>query len=133
MIADTPPQSPIEPVPWLNELSFLSDVLEAHGVVVVAFLRKVDADTGLIGARLAELQPMVQGRARLVRIDSVVEPGPARLCRIQRFPTLVFFRNGLEIGRLEGMRTAAQYALAVDIAESALPGVESVPGSYPPP
>jgi thioredoxin-like negative regulator of GroEL len=119
----------VESVPWLSELAFLSDVVEAPGVVVVAFLRKADADTGLIGARLAELEPMVAGRARLLRIDAVAEPGPARLYRVRQFPTLVFFRNGLEIGRLEGLRTAAQYALAVDIAESALPGVESVRSS----
>lgn len=111
--------------PVLDELSFTSDVIHSQGVVVVAFSRGTDA---VLQERLNEICPLVEGRARLVRIDVASHPGPARLYRVKAFPTLVFLRNGLEIGRLTGLRTAAQYALAVEVTESALPGMESTRG-----
>jgi thioredoxin-like negative regulator of GroEL len=109
----------------LDEISFVGEVIHADGVVVAAFTRGEDR---VMEGRLNELCPLIEGRARVVRIDVSRDPGPASLYRVKSFPTLVFFRNGLEIGRLVGLRTAAQYALAVEITESALPGMETVRG-----
>ncbi|MBL9025446.1 MAG: hypothetical protein JNL21_24840 [Myxococcales bacterium] len=106
-----------------DEASYLTDVLQSEGVVVAAFS---DGPDPALDARLAELCDLLEGRARLVAVDRRRQPGPARLHRVEAFPTLVFFRNGLEIGRLAGLRTAAQYALAIEITETALPGMETV-------
>jgi hypothetical protein len=106
-----------------DETSYLTEVLQSEGVVVVAFS---DGPDSALEARLAELCQVLEGRARLVGVDRLEQPGPARLHRVDVFPTLVFFRNGLEIGRLTGLRTTAQYALAIEITETALPGMETV-------
>ncbi len=105
-----------------DEASHLTEALRTEGVVVAAFS---DGPDSALDACLAELGGVLEGRARLVGVDRLAQPGPARLHRVDVFPTLVFFRNGLEIGRLAGLRTTAQYALAIEITETALPGMET--------
>lgn len=110
-------------IPIDDEASYLTEVIQAEGVVVTAF---TDGPDPHVHERLAEVSGLLGGRAKLVSVDGWRHPGPARLHRIESFPTVVFFRNGLEIGRLPGLRTAAQYALAIEITETALPGMETV-------
>ncbi len=112
----------------LTELSFVEEVLHERGIALVAFLAPWSVACRELEALLVGLAPELGGRARVYRVDVDREPGLVRLYRVGAFPTVVVFRNGMEIGRLDQVRTAAAWRLAVEVAETAPAGAEVVRG-----
>lgn len=70
----------------------------------------------LIAPQLESLAAKLKERARVAKIDSDLEPQMSSQLRVQGLPTLIFYRDGAEVHRVEGVPGGAD-ALAALVRE----------------
>jgi hypothetical protein len=107
---------------WLDDATFSERVSWEEGVVAVI--------AGTVGLRSTRDAAAAVGRAcakfpcvSAYLIDAEAQPSLSRFLRVEVLPTVVLYRAGAEIGRLEGMRSDFVYELAIETAVNAPVGV----------
>lgn len=131
-IAVQPPRGYVPPgVPQVVEIcedSLQTLVLEAAGIVALHFDAPWSKRSQEVGASLPQLARDFDRRVRVARVDIDVYPSVANLYRVTDIPTVVLFRDGVELGRLVGLRPYAQLVIALETALASPPGAESMRG-----
>ena len=94
--------------PWNTEVkggkSFQTDTPPDGGWLVVAFFYSMWSDSVSFIPKLVELAPNYQDATRFVSVNatSLDQIKVSKLHSIVKFPTIIIFRNGIEIERIEG-------------------------------
>ncbi len=131
-IAVQPPRGYVPPVgPQVVEVcedSLQELVIEARGIVALHFDAPWSKRSQEVGASLPQLARDFALQVRVARVDIDVYPSVANLYRVTDIPTIVLFRNGVELGRLVGLRPYAQLVIALETALASPPGAESMRG-----
>lgn len=131
-IAVQPPRGYVPPVSAqvveVCEDSLQELVLEALGIVALHFDAPWSKRSQEVGASLPQLAREFERRVRVARVDIDVYPSVANLYRVTDIPTIVLFRDGVELGRLVGLRPYAQLVIALETALASPPGAESMRG-----
>jgi thioredoxin 1 len=82
--------------------SFRASVLEAPGPIAVEVMSYGCAHCRAIEPVLQEVAESVASTEKIVRVNVAVEQELASTYQIQGTPTFVMFRDGREVGRVEG-------------------------------
>ena len=105
----------------LDDASFPERVLWAEGVVAIiagtAGLRSTRDAAAAVACAVRRF-PSVSAHV----VDAEAQPTLGRFMRIAVLPTVVLYRAGAEIGRLEGLRSSMVYELAIETAVTAPAG-----------
>ena len=86
----------------LNDHGLEERVLEANGLVGVAFLDYGSIPCDHFRPELEGVAEMLQGKVEFYRIDVTENPSITEELGVQAVPTLLVFRDGDEIARYEG-------------------------------
>jgi thioredoxin 1 len=108
----------------LDDLTFIELVCETPGTVLVAFGLPALLSSRELMKSLVRVAAAFHGRALVHHVQVTAQPSLARHCRVETVPTVLVFRNGCELGRLEGARPDHHYHLALVSALEAPPGAE---------
>ncbi|GAB1540772.1 thioredoxin [Scytonema sp. NUACC21] len=76
--------------------------------VVVDFYAEWCGPCHMMSPILEQVNAQLQGRIRVVKIDTEKYPGLATQYRIEALPTLVIFKQGRPVDRIEGVLQAPQ-------------------------
>lgn len=76
--------------------------------VLVDFYAKWCGPCHLMSSILEEINPQIKNRIQLVKIDTEKYPNIASEYGIEALPTLVLFKNGEEIERIQGVLQGPQ-------------------------
>jgi thioredoxin 1 len=77
-----------------------------HGVTLVDFHANWCGPCRTLAPVLEQVAKDVSGKATIGKIDIDNEQKTAALFQITSVPTMILFKNGKEVGRLVGLRTA---------------------------
>ena len=86
----------------VDSSTFDNAVLQAAGPVTVEFMSYSCAHCRVIEYPLGQVARKVGPRQRIYRVNVALEPMLAARYEVTGTPTLVMFRNGAEIARVEG-------------------------------
>ena len=95
----------------VTDASFKSDVLESDKPVLVDFWAEWCGPCKMIAPMLEKCAAELGEQARFAKIDSDLAPALSNELRVQGLPTLVFYREGKEVHRLEGAPQTADQML----------------------
>lgn len=87
----------------VNEENFAAEVTKAKGLVVVDFSAEWCGPCRLMAPVLEEFAGEVAGRAKVCTLDVEQAPKTTAQWRVLSLPTLLFIRNGQEVGRVIGL------------------------------
>jgi thioredoxin 1 len=110
MIAETP--SAVERIATVSAPSFLDLVLAASGPIVVEFMSYGCAHCRVLEPVLQEVAATLAAEESFFRVNVALDAGLANSYDIRGTPTLLLFRNGMEIERLEGPSPSAASLLS---------------------
>lgn len=108
----------------LDDLNFTELVHETPGTVLVVFGLPQLLSSRELRRSLVRVAAAFHGRALVHHVQVDAQPSVARHCRVETLPAVLIFRNGAELGRLEGARPEHHYHLALASALEAPPGAE---------
>lgn len=94
----------------------LTTTLADPGTLLIDFTAAWCAPCKQLAPILRELAGVYAGRARIVAVDVQDEPALAQAFRVTAMPTMVFVRDGREVGRIVGLRPKHVVAGALDRA-----------------
>ena len=86
-----------------SESTFDSEVLQSSVPVLVDVYATWCQPCRMLAPSLVRLAKEFAGRIQIVKINTDAEPGLTSRLNIQAFPTLIFFAQGREIARTEGL------------------------------
>jgi thioredoxin 1 len=89
---------------------FAQRVLNADGLVMVEFWATWCASCRMLAPILEELAADYAGRVSIVKVNVDENPDYASQYQVRRTPTIVFFRDGVELDRIIGAGKKAHYA-----------------------
>jgi len=92
----------------VGEATFAQDVLQAATLVVVDFWAPWCGPCRYIGPIVEELAQEYQDRVAFLKLNTDENQALAMQYSIRSIPTLLFFKNGEEIGREIGAKPKAQ-------------------------
>jgi len=131
-IAVQPPGGDVPPAPpevvEVSDESLQELVLDAPGIVALHFDAPWSRRSQEVGVSLPLLAREFQGHVRIARVDADVYPSVANLYGVTDIPTILIFRDGVELGRLVGLRPYAHMLIALETALLSPPGAESMRG-----
>lgn len=84
--------------------TFAELVLAAPGPVVVDFWAEWCPPCRPMAKSLAELADELRGQVTIAKLDSDANPETTRAYRVLSMPTLLFFRNGVVVNTMVGLR-----------------------------
>jgi thioredoxin 1 len=108
----------------LDDLTFTELVCGAPGTILVAFGLPALLSSRELTKSLVRVAAAFHGRALVHHVQVAAQPSLARHCRVETLPTVLVFRDGSELGRLEGARPEHHYHLALASALEAPAGAE---------
>jgi thioredoxin len=97
--------------------SFEDMLADSDRPVLVDFYATWCGPCQMMAKNLEQANAQLQGKLKIVKLDTDRYPEIASKYQIQALPTLVFFKDGKSIDRVEGVLTAPQL---VNRAESLL-------------
>ncbi|GAB6902887.1 thioredoxin [Kineosporia succinea] len=92
------------PLTTVSEASFAADVLASPRPVLVDFSAPWCPPCQTIAPVLEQIAADETRRLRVVTVDVDENPVVADLYQVSRMPTLVLFRGGQEVARVQGVR-----------------------------
>lgn len=92
----------------LNSENFKSTLDAEDGLVVVDFFATWCGPCRMLGPVMEEVQDEVGDRAKIYKLDIDEGEDVARSYGIMSVPSVLFFKNGEEIGRFVGFKNKAQ-------------------------
>lgn len=97
-----------------TDQEFAQTVLNADGLVLVEFWATWCAACRMLAPILDELAVDYTGRVAVVKINVDEDPEYATQYQVRRTPTILFFRNGVEVDRIVGAGKKAHYTGKLD-------------------
>jgi len=88
----------------VTDATFAELVLGAPGPVVVDFWAQWCPPCRPMAKILAELAEELRGQVTIAKLDSDANPETTRAYRVLSMPTLLFFRNGIVVNTMVGLR-----------------------------
>jgi thioredoxin 1 len=110
MIAETP--NAVERIVTVSAASFPDLVLDGSGAIVVEFMSYGCAHCRVLEPVLQEVAAMLAAEASFFRVNVAHDAGLANSYGIRGTPTLVLFRDGVELARIEGPSPATASLLS---------------------
>lgn len=98
----------------VNGDTFEAEVLGSDGVVLVDFYSDSCVPCKRLSPVLAEVEEEYRDNIKLVKVNINFDSELAEKYEVQSVPTLVFFRNGEAISRLNGSLKKAEIASAIE-------------------
>ncbi len=86
----------------VNSDSFASEVLSANVLTLVDFYSDSCVPCKRLSPVLAEIEEQYAGEVKLVKVNINFDASLAEQYEVQSVPTLIFFKGGEEIARLNG-------------------------------
>ncbi|MBQ8194955.1 MAG: thioredoxin [Oscillospiraceae bacterium] len=94
--------------------TFETEVLQSDGVILADFYSDSCVPCKRLSPVLAELEEQYENEIKLVKININFDMELAEKYEVQSVPTLVFFRNGEEISRLNGSLKKSDIESAIE-------------------
>lgn len=98
----------------VTDATFAEEVLGSDLPVLVDFWAEWCPPCHRLSPVLDELAAEYEGRARIVKIDSDLNPETVRAYGVLSMPTLSMFRNGELVSQVVGARPRAQLRAQID-------------------
>lgn len=98
----------------VNGDSFVSEVLGANVLTLVDFYSEGCVPCKRLSPVLAELEEQYAGEVKLVKVNVNFDASLAERYEVQSVPTLVFFKGGEEVARLNGSLKKGEIALNIE-------------------
>ncbi len=92
---------PLKPVP-VTAANYEREMVSWPEALLVMFCSQTSADCKEFDPAIEDIAFFRAGRLKVLRLDVDTDPGIALLYAVHITPTLIAFRNGQQIGRLEG-------------------------------
>ena len=92
-------------VKQITEESFEAEI--KTGLTLVDFFTTWCGPCRMLAPELEKLAQELDGQTKIVKIDAEQAQGVSLNLQVTAFPTLILFHDGREIGRLLGLRKAA--------------------------
>jgi thioredoxin 1 len=89
-------------IPTVGSSTFDALVLQGEGPIAVEFMSYGCAHCRAIEPILQQVAEMAPPRAKIFRVNIAADPDLADRYEVGGTPTLVMFRDGAEVGRVEG-------------------------------
>ncbi len=94
----------------VTDESFESEVLTASGPVIVDFWATWCVPCKTIAPSLEKLAERYEGRVRVVKVEAEGNTDTAARLNVRSVPTVIAFKNGVEIERLNGVRSISTFS-----------------------
>ena len=98
----------------VTDHEFEEAVLHSDMLVMVEFWATWCAGCRMIASLLDELASEYEGRVMVVKANVDEAPEHTTQYQVRRTPTIVYFRNGQELDRIEGAGCKANYTAKLD-------------------
>jgi len=95
-----------------------STVLQTPGPAVLDFYAASCAPCGALEPRLERVAAQYAGTVSVYRVDAEREPAVIRSFHVTSVPTVIFFKAGKEVARLDGLITERDLKAAFEEAIS---------------
>ena len=86
----------------LDQGNFQEEILEHGGAALVDFWADWCGPCHAIAPTIDAIATEAQGRPKVGKVDVEANPGLAEAHGVQSIPTLIFFRDGVEVDRVVG-------------------------------
>lgn len=93
--------------------TFVSEVLQAEGIVLADFYSDSCVPCKRLSPVLAEVEDELGDKAKLVKVNINFDAALAEQYEVQTVPTVIFFKDGIEISRLSGTIKKADIISAI--------------------
>jgi len=98
----------------LNDSTFASEVGASKGVYVVDFFATWCGPCKMIGPIIEEIAHEYEGKAKVGKIDVDGSPNTAGQFGVQSIPTILIFKDGLEVDRIIGFQGKEALTAKID-------------------
>ena len=98
----------------VNESEFDREVLQDSGTVLVDFWATWCGPCKMLAPVIEDLGGKYNGKAVVAKVDVDQNQGLAARYGVMSIPTVVFFKDGKEIGRKVGVMPAGAYTQVLD-------------------
>jgi thioredoxin 1 len=100
----------------VTDATFAAEVLESDLPVLVDFWAEWCPPCHRLAPVLDELTTEYDGKARIVKIDTDVNPEAARTYGVMSMPTLIVFRKGERVAQVVGAQPKSKLRSMIDEA-----------------
>jgi thioredoxin 1 len=92
----------------ISDRTFDSEVLKSETPVLVDFWATWCPPCKMIAPMLEEIAVEKDGKLKIAKLDTDLNPDSAQKFGVMSLPTLILFKNGAEVSRVVGYRSKSQ-------------------------
>ena len=97
-----------------SKADFKSHVLDKHGICLVDLFSNRCPPCRILAPTISSLADRYVGKVTVCKVDIDRVPAVAQRYGIRAIPTVLFIKNGKEIGRLVGLQSETEYIALLD-------------------